>query len=61
MRRFPRLRAGTFIEAKKLEEAKAAGEEFPRLRAGTFIEAWRKTAIHELANFISPPSGGDFH
>ena len=41
LRGFPRLRAGTFIEAEHgdVEDARAA---FPRLRAGTFIEADRR-------------------
>ena len=38
--RFPRLRAGTFIEAK-LKDSTLPENLFPRLRAGTFIEARR--------------------
>ena len=37
--RFPRLRAGTFIEAISKFPGGAYEAEFPRLRAGTFIEA----------------------
>ena len=36
---FPRLRAGTFIEAIKVKSDDLTGRVFPRLRAGTFIEA----------------------
>ena len=36
---FPRLRAGTFIEAISGDVDSAPIWQFPRLRAGTFIEA----------------------
>ncbi len=53
---FPRLRAGTFIEAwsenTRTVELTAG---FPRLRAGTFIEANTDEAAATLALRISPP------
>ena len=36
---FPRLRAGTFIEAGLIAGGARYATVFPRLRAGTFIEA----------------------
>ena len=36
---FPRLRAGTFIEAVEVSARGKPQRQFPRLRAGTFIEA----------------------
>ena len=36
---FPRLRAGTFIEAVYSTSSIDSAGAFPRLRAGTFIEA----------------------
>ena len=42
MRLFPRLWAGTFIEAVFGSAGKVDGDEFPRLWAGTFIEALRR-------------------
>ena len=50
---FPRLRAGTFIEAYSTSyPGHTHAHEFPRLRAGTFIEAVDSVAAaHSLMTF----------
>ena len=58
---FPRLRAGTFIEALEVEVTCTSELAFPRLRAGTFIEASHYEGNKHHGTEISPPSGGDFH
>ena len=58
---FPRLRAGTFIEANGRGKQAPGGTPFPRLRAGTFIEARLSVEEDQMNDLISPPSGGDFH
>ena len=58
---FPRLRAGTFIEAHSHTDKEGNGTRFPRLRAGTFIEAGSISVTGPGFRLISPPSGGDFH
>ena len=54
LQEFPRLRAGTFIEAIYGLTTHKTHPEFPRLRAGTFIEAGRQVMTIWFI-MISPP------
>ena len=48
---FPRLRAGTFIEARIRAALLPVNLIFPRLRAGTFIEADPYARTHTCVGF----------
>ena len=57
---FPRLRAGTFIEADITRTIKKRLKNFPAFGRGLSLRPSSRTPPPAVAR-ISPPSGGDFH
>ena len=60
MRGFPRLRAGTFIEAMLKNLLKARKTYFPAFGRGLSLRPYFVIWV-TVKIAISPPSGGDFH
>ena len=57
---FPRLRVGTFIEALQTIDAREQTDHFPAFGWGLSLRLVLKDSMLSQ-NWISPPSGGDFH